>query len=71
VAGGRGFDSLRRPRTVTVLAFAGRPALAGQVGAAAPLAETDVGAILRALRDKPPPAPPDPNAPSQMFVIAP
>lgn len=57
---------------VTVLTFAGRPALAGQAGAAAPLADTDVGDLLRALRDKPPPPPPDPNAaPSKMFVIAP
>jgi hypothetical protein len=53
-------------------ALSGHSALAGQAGAAAPLADTDVGDLLRALRDKPPPPPPDPNAPpSKMFVIAP
>jgi hypothetical protein len=52
--------------------LASRPALAGQIVAAAPLADTDVGDLLRALRDKPPPPPPDPNTPPpRMFVIAP
>jgi hypothetical protein len=54
------------------LTFTGLPALAGQAGAAAPIAETDVGDLVRALRDKPPPPPLDPDErPRRMFVIAP
>ena len=57
---------------MTVVGLTGRPVLAGQAGTAAPIAETDVGDLLRAIRNKPPPPPVDPDAPPRrMFVIAP
>ena len=58
--------------TIVVTTLAGRHALAGQALSAAPLAETDVGDLLRAIRNKPPPPPVDPNNPQpRMFVVAP
>lgn len=57
---------------VTVIALTGRPALAGQADPVTPLAETDVMDLGRALRNKPPPPPADPNAiPGRMIAVAP
>jgi hypothetical protein len=58
--------------TLIITTLAGRQALAGQALSAAPLAETDAGDLVRAIRNKPPPPPVDPdNPPRRMFVIAP
>ena len=58
---------------VLLIVLADRRALAGQALSAAPLAETDVGDLVRAIRNKPPrPRPVDPDAPpDRMFVVAP
>jgi hypothetical protein len=57
---------------MAVATLAGRHALAGQALSAAPLAETDVGDLLRAIRHKPDPPPVDPDAmPRRMIVVAP
>ncbi len=57
---------------MAIIALSGRQALAGQALSAAPLAETDVGDLLRAIRNKPDPPPVDPdNPPRRMFVVAP
>ena len=56
---------------MAVIVLAGNPASAGQT-TETPLAEMDVPTLLRAIRNKPPPPPADPNAPPRkMFVIAP
>jgi hypothetical protein len=55
---------------VAAVMLVGGSARAGQTSAT-PLADTDVGDLVRAIRDKPPPPPPDPHAPHRMFVIAP
>ena len=58
--------------TIAVVMLAGCPALAGQAGTAVPLAETDVMDLARAIRQKPPPPAPDPDAqPRRMFVGTP
>ena len=58
--------------TIAVATLAGRQALAGQALSAAPLAETDVVDLLRAIRNRPPPPAVDPDdPPRRMFVIAP
>jgi hypothetical protein len=58
--------------TVALATLAGRQALAGQELSAAPLAETDTGDLIRAIRNKPPTPPVDPDdPPRRMFVIAP
>ena len=58
---------------VLLIVLADGRALAGQALSAAPLAETDVGDLVRAIRNKPPrPRPVDPDAPpDRMFVVAP
>src|SRR4051794_31886623 len=58
---------------VLLIVLTARQAPAGQALSAAPLAETDVGDLVRAIRNKPPrPRPVDPDAPpDRMFVVAP